>query len=73
MTEQIETKEKTSESIEDELKSKLETQQTELKRQVDVFSESTKAKENEEKELIKILNDYKSKYEEFEKAIKKSK
>ena len=37
-----------------------------------MYKEQTEIKGNEEKELLKVFNDYKSKYDEFDKAIKKS-
>lgn len=38
-----------------------------------IYGEQTKVKEAEEKELQKVLADYKKKHEEFTKAMKKSK
>jgi len=37
-----------------------------------VYIEQTALKQNEEKELVKVLTDYKQKHEEFSKAMKKS-
>ena len=38
-----------------------------------MYKQQTEQKRNEEKELIKILKDYRGKYTEFEKATKKTK
>ena len=37
-----------------------------------MYIEQTALKQNEEKELVKVLTDYKQKHEEFSKAMKKS-
>ena len=55
------------------MNSKILTQEEEIKKQVGFYGEQTKVKQEEEKELVKVLNDYKKKYEEFSKAMKKSK
>lgn len=44
-----------------------------MKKQIDLYKENTATKINEEKELLKVLKDYKGRYTEFEKATKKSK
>jgi len=38
-----------------------------------IYGEQTKVKEGEEKELQRVLADYKKKHDEFSKAMKKSK
>ena len=38
-----------------------------------MYKEQATLKQDEEKELVKVLADYKKKYEEFSKAMKKSK
>ena len=72
MDEQIIQKEQTSGNIESEMAKKISEQQEEIKKQVTVYSEQTLIKQEEEKELIKVLADYKQKYDEFSKAMKKS-
>ena len=51
---------------------KITTQEEEIKKQVILYSEQTKIKEGEEKELQKVLADYRKKHDEFSKAMKKS-
>ena len=40
---------------------------------MEAYKEQIKIKQNEEKEMVKVLKEYKSKYQEFEKATKTSK
>lgn len=44
-----------------------------MQEQTDLYKQQTEQKLNEQKELLKILKDYKQKYTEFEKATKKTK
>ena len=55
------------------MKKKILAQEDEIKKQIGIYQEQTQLKLNEEKELVKVLNDYKKKYDEFSKAMKKSK
>jgi hypothetical protein len=73
MDKQIAEKETTSGTIEEEMQSKIATQEEEIKKQVQVYEEQTAIKQAEEKELVKVYNDYKVKHDEFAKAMKKSK
>lgn len=51
---------------------KIEQQEGEIRKQVEVYKEQTRIKQEEEVELVKVLADYKKKYDEFSKAMKKS-
>lgn len=72
MDEQIVQKEGASGTIETEMSKKISEQDEEIKKQITVYIEQTALKQNEEKELVKVLTDYKQKHEEFSKAMKKS-
>jgi hypothetical protein len=72
MDEQIVQKESASGTIETEMSKKISEQDEEIKKQITVYIEQTALKQNEEKELVKVLTDYKQKHEEFSKAMKKS-
>lgn len=52
---------------------KIKQQEEDIKKQITIYAEQTEIKKTEEKELLKVLNEYKSKYDEFAKAMKKSK
>ena len=65
MEKAIAEKEETAGSIENEMTSKIATQEEEIKKQVAVYAEQGKLKQTEERELVKVLTDYKCKYEEF--------
>lgn len=73
MDKQIEEKEHTSGTIEEEMNTKILSQEEEIKKQIVIYQEQCAIKLNEEKELVKVHNDYKKKHEEFAKAMKKSK
>ena len=72
MEDQIAQKDLTSGTIETEMSKKISEQDEEIKKQIQVYIEQTAIKQDEEKELTKVLNDYKQKHEEFSKAMKKS-
>lgn len=72
MDDQIVEKEKSSSGIEEEMTKKILTQEEEIRKQVTVYSEQARIKGEEETELVKVLADYKKKYEEFSAAMKKS-
>ena len=65
-------KESASGTIETEMSKKISEQDEEIKKQITVYIEQTAIKQNEEKELVKVLTDYKQKHEDFSKAMKKS-
>ena len=44
-----------------------------MKEKTDLYVQQTEKKKDEEKELLKILKDYRQKFNEFEKANKKTK
>ena len=73
MDEQIAAKEGQSGTIEEEMTKKISQQEEEIRKQVVIYGEQTKVKEGEEKELQRVLADYKKKHDEFSKAMKKSK
>ncbi len=72
MDEQIVQKEAASGTIETEMSKKISEQDEEIKKQIQVYIEQTAIKQEEEKELTKVLTDYKQKHDEFSKAMKKS-
>ena len=49
-------------SIETTLGTQIDTQAEEIKKQVEVYKEQTKAKLEEEKQMINVLKEYKQKY-----------
>ena len=51
---------------------KILAQEEEIKKQVLLYRQQTEIKTQEEKELAKVLADYRKKYDEFSKAMKKS-
>lgn len=73
MTKHISEKEESSGTIEEEMKKKIYSQEEELKQQIELFKKSTENKVAEETQLKSVLIDYKAKYEDFSKSIKKSK
>ena len=62
MTQQLGEQDGKQSGIEDTLTSQIDTQALELKKQVDAYKEQTKLKIEEEKQLIKVLKEYKAKY-----------
>ena len=72
MDDQIAEKDKTSGTIEEEMLKKIYAQEEEIKKQIVIYQEQAKIKGEEERELTKVLADYRKKYEEFNKAMKKS-
>lgn len=65
-------KEKSSSNIEEEIETKIKAQQVSILEQVEAYKENITIKLGEEKELIKMLNDYKIKFDDFNNAMKKS-
>ena len=53
--------------------SKISNQEDEIKKQIEIYRQQNVVKIEEEKELVKVYNDYKKKYEEFSKSMKRSK
>ena len=66
MEDQLEEKEKGITSIESQMKEQLD-------QQITVYKEQTIKKKEEEFELAKVLNDYKTRFLEFDKSMKQSK
>lgn len=54
------------------MSTKIMAQEEEIRKQVILYAEQTQKKTEEETELTKVLADYKKKYDEFAKAMKKS-
>ncbi len=73
MEDQISQKEGQQSTIEEEMTKKISAQEEEIRKQALIYGDQTKVKEAEEKELQKVLADYKKKHDEFAKAMKKSK
>lgn len=59
--------------MEQQIVGDLEKQEANVKEQTELYKAQTLQKQNEEKELLKILKEYRTKYAEFEKATKKTK
>ena len=59
-------------NINEELKKISDAQIEEVKNNAAQMRQHTLLKEKEEEELVKVLKDYKSKFNEFEKATKKT-
>lgn len=72
MDDQILEKATSSGNIETEMTEKIYMQECEIKKQIVVYLEQTQLKQKEEQEMSRVLADYKGKYEEFSKAMKKS-
>ena len=72
MDEQIAQKELQQATIEEDMTKKIVQQEEEIRKQVVIYGEQTKVKEGEEKELQRVLTDYKKKHDEFSRAMKKS-
>ena len=72
MDDQIAEKTAASSTIEEDMTKKILGQEEEIRKQVAVYSEQTRIKTEEEKQLVSVLADYKKKYEEFSGAMKKS-
>lgn len=72
MIDQIAEKEGSSSNIEEEMTKKILLQEEEIKKQIMVYSEQARIKQEEEVQLVSVLADYKKKYEEFSTAMKKS-
>ena len=44
-----------------------------MRKQIDVYKEEAVKKKGEEEQLVKVLDDYKERFQEFDKSIKQSK
>lgn len=73
MSKAIEEKETQGSTLEEEMNSKILNQEEEIKKNVEIYKEQTTIKQREEKELLAVYKDYKDKYEQFVKALKKGK
>jgi septal ring factor EnvC (AmiA/AmiB activator) len=56
----------------DEIMQNIDKNCKDIQAQIDVYKQNSAIKEMEQKELLKCLKEYKSKYTEFDKATKKS-
>ena len=65
MVDQLKEKEDGITSIESQMQEQLEAQ-------IKVYKEQTAKKQEEEKELTKVMNDYKTRFNEFDKSMKQS-
>ena len=72
MEKQLEEKEQSQSSIEQDMQLKITEQEEEIKKQIEVYSENTKVKREERDELQRVFVDYKDKYDSFVRALKKS-
>ncbi len=62
MKNELDKKAEASQGIEEKMAQKIQDQEKEILEQIKIYEEQTTIKKNEEKELLKVLNDYKSKY-----------
>ena len=62
MTSQINEQDSKQGTIEDTLSSQINNQAEEIKKQVEAYKEQTKVKQEEEKQLLTVLKEYKAKY-----------
>ena len=72
MDDQIVQEEQQQSTIEEDMTKKIVQQEEEIRKQVVIYGEQIKVKESEEKELQRVLTDYKKKHDEFSRAMKKS-
>ena len=65
MDEQLEKSRESKEGLMVDKNSQIEEQAGQLRQQIELFKEQTKAKKEEEQSMAQMLKDYRSKYEEF--------
>ena len=74
---EIEDKSKLMETQMTEKETGIESIETQMKEQLDsqikIYQENSSKKKEEEKELTKVMNDYKGRFGEFDKSMKQSK
>ena len=73
MDEQITNKDNNTTTVEDKIQKDIAEQEVQVKGKTDIYLKQTEKKKEEEKELLKILKDYRQKFTEFDKANKKTK
>ena len=72
MKKQMTDKEGMSDNIESEMAGKIREQEENLKSQITLYDTQLEGRQKEEEEMKKVYTEYKSKYEEFDRAMKKS-
>ena len=72
MDKQIKDKEQGTSNLQVTLKEQLSTHNEELAKQIDIYKNNTSIKKEEEAQLQKVLGEYKSKFNEFDKSTKQS-
>jgi hypothetical protein len=73
MDEQIVSKDINSTAVEEKIQKDIADQEVQVQEKTDIYLKQTEKKRDEEKELLKILKDYRQKFTEFDKANKKTK
>ena len=73
MEKELSNKEEGTAKIQEQMTEQLSTQEVDVKKQIEIYSEQAKLKKKEEEEMQKVLNEYKTRYNEFEKSVKQSK
>ena len=73
MDEQIVSKDINSTAVEEKIQKDIADQEVQVQEKTDIYLKQTEKKREEEKELLKILKDYRQKFTEFDKANKKTK
>lgn len=58
--------------IEDKMSEQIKQQEEDIQKQIELYKEGIETKKKEEADLKKILDDYKTKYKEFDNGIKQS-
>lgn len=72
MEQNVDEKSKGTSEIEEKMNEQLSTQEEDIKKQIELYKSEAIKKENEEAELSKVLNDYKTRFGEFDKSLKQS-
>jgi chromosome segregation ATPase len=72
MDDEIKNKSESTQSIQGQIKGTIDEKRQEMTSQADAFKKGIVMKIEEEKNLLEILKDYKAKYGEFDKSMKKS-
>ena len=73
MTNQLNEQDGKHVTIEEALDQQINDQAEEIKKKAEQYKEQTEKRIEEEKQLITVLKEYKTKYQEFQKATKSSK
>ena len=72
MEQQIESKDVNATQVEEKIQKDIADQEVAVKEKTAIYLSQTERKKEEEKELLKILKDYRQKFTEFDKANRKT-